>query len=393
MYGNSRQMNHYSPLTVFVLTVACVASWPQAPAQTARFQPLYPAGYSAPGASQTTARSNRLSIPVHAARPVATSKTTTRGQAATAVQLIPPARDLTADRRSITQRTSGRAYRKPQTFLVTDPEVEDAVPLPVPRTALNDAPTQGNLPALGLPSVTDDLNRRQQERVQTYQQLQDKLKQLMLREKKTGTREARAQSEQETPAAPESTEPTSAKDDTAAPDPVVPTQETLPEQATPDVPPMTPTPAAGSRKSMFAEGTGLTKILDGPVDAVAMADNLYAWGDVAIALKVYQEVDMKELSTDDKFWVYYQMASCYRRLNQIEKAQELYRRIAGQQKQSGSLGKLSVWWLSQIQYRNELATTIAQQAELLAAVRSAIAPPADDQNTEEEVASKAPPGI
>ena len=85
-------------------------------------------------------------------------------------------------------------------------------------------------------------------------------------------------------------------------------------------------------------------LVDGPVDRIGLADSLYALNELSISLEMYGKVDLKHVPQSEQFWVSFQRACCLRRLKRIPEAQELYRRLAGQQN-AGWLAEMSRWWL------------------------------------------------
>lgn len=128
------------------------------------------------------------------------------------------------------------------------------------------------------------------------------------------------------------------------------------------IPPPEPVPS-----SVFADGMAAEAILDGPVDRIGLADNLYAIGELQIALEMYQQVDLTQLKESEWFWVKYQIASCFRRLGQTGDAQDQYRRLAGQKK-AGWLAATARWWLDQMDARAALEQEIKRQDEVISAL-------------------------
>jgi hypothetical protein len=103
-------------------------------------------------------------------------------------------------------------------------------------------------------------------------------------------------------------------------------------------------------------------LVDGPVDQVALADNLYRVNEYALALKIYSQVDVRQLSDDQQFWVQFQTASCHRHLGDLPAAREQFRIIAGQP-ESGWLGRSSTWWLNTLRDRAELEEQLSTMQE------------------------------
>jgi tetratricopeptide (TPR) repeat protein len=139
-----------------------------------------------------------------------------------------------------------------------------------------------------------------------------------------------------------------------------------PQSDLPDLSRLMPTPQP-KPSSVFADGMAAEAIIDGPVDRIGLADNLYAMGELQIALEMYQQVDLKQLSESEWYWVKYQIASCYRRLGQISDAQDQYRRLAGQ-KNAGWLATTARWWLDQMDARAALQKKVEEQEQIITAL-------------------------
>ena len=103
-------------------------------------------------------------------------------------------------------------------------------------------------------------------------------------------------------------------------------------------------------------------LVDGPVDRVALADNLYAIGRYSSALEMYARVDLSQLTADQQYWVQYQTASCHRQRGDLVAARKQLRILAGQE-ESGWLGRSSTWWLNALRDRSELENEITALRE------------------------------
>ncbi len=99
--------------------------------------------------------------------------------------------------------------------------------------------------------------------------------------------------------------------------------------------------------------------IDAPVDRLALADNLYAAGETATALKVYSEIDPKTLSEDDRHWYEMQLAGCHRRLGDLEEAAKHYRLLVTVEKPAW-MADLSRWWLVVLDRRESMTRQSAQ---------------------------------
>ena len=136
--------------------------------------------------------------------------------------------------------------------------------------------------------------------------------------------------------------------------------ETLPESS------RTPVPVESEREDLF--GLDGIPLVDGPVDRLALADNFYAEKEFAIALHMYREVRISDLSMDQQYWVQFQQASCLRRLGDLVAARKAYRILAGR-KDGGWLAGMSTWWLNRIEERVQLEEQLAQVEVRLAELK------------------------
>lgn len=114
-----------------------------------------------------------------------------------------------------------------------------------------------------------------------------------------------------------------------------------------EMPAKLPTPASPSDDrpafdSILSEAIAIT---DKPVDRIALANNLFASGELALAQKMYESIELKEVSEAQKVWIQYQMAGCLRRLDNSQEAQSLYRTVAAS-KVAPHWAKRARWWLN-----------------------------------------------
>lgn len=100
-------------------------------------------------------------------------------------------------------------------------------------------------------------------------------------------------------------------------------------------------------------------LVDGPVDRVALADNLYAMGAFPLAMEMYSRVEMEQLPAPQQFWVQFQFASCHRQLGDLPAAKKQLRILAGQE-EAGWLGQSARWWLDLIDDRLEMEKELAE---------------------------------
>jgi hypothetical protein len=104
-------------------------------------------------------------------------------------------------------------------------------------------------------------------------------------------------------------------------------------------------------------------VIDGPIDRLGLADNLYLTGELVLALEMYEQIEASAESPDEIFWVRYQAACCLRRLGSTDEAQAGYRRIA-EAPEAGWLHELSIWWLDRINERLVLEADLQKLKQL-----------------------------
>ena len=85
-------------------------------------------------------------------------------------------------------------------------------------------------------------------------------------------------------------------------------------------------------------------VVDGPIDRLGLANNLYAVGDYALALEMYEQADTVNMTAQQQIWTEYQIANCLRRAGKIAEASNRYRRLADQP-EAGWLSEQSQWWV------------------------------------------------
>lgn len=107
-----------------------------------------------------------------------------------------------------------------------------------------------------------------------------------------------------------------------------------------------------------------TTVLNSPVDRLKLADSLFASGEHALALQMYDAIDRSKISPNDRIWLKYQQASCYRRMGQIAEAESIYRQIAGES-DAEWLAETSRWWLDRLSDRKELGDELRQIQDVL----------------------------
>ncbi|MGE0375006.1 MAG: hypothetical protein AB7Q45_06285, partial [Planctomycetaceae bacterium] len=130
---------------------------------------------------------------------------------------------------------------------------------------------------------------------------------------------------------------------------------------TPGDPPLTLPPHVASHPAAWISQT----VVESPVDRLALADNLFAAGETTTALNLYVELDGQTLSDVDRHWVEMQMASCYRRIGDIEEASKYYRKLVNV-KDPTWMSDMARWWLMVLDKRKSM---VRQSSELDAVIQ------------------------
>ena len=105
-----------------------------------------------------------------------------------------------------------------------------------------------------------------------------------------------------------------------------------------------------------------TDVVEGPIDRLGLANNLYAVGEYALALRMYEHVEQSELSAQQQIWAEYQAANCLRRLGKSGEASNCYRKIAGQP-EAGWLSDQSRWWVDTLERIRQLEKSLESDNE------------------------------
>ncbi len=111
-----------------------------------------------------------------------------------------------------------------------------------------------------------------------------------------------------------------------------------------------------------------TAIVEGPIDRLSLANNLYASGQLGLALEMYAQIDRRSLTPQDKYWVEYQSACCLRKLRRIDEAKKLYRQLVGTP-EAGFLTEMSRWWLDRMADRAALEAEIRNMQTTIDAMK------------------------
>jgi tetratricopeptide (TPR) repeat protein len=102
-------------------------------------------------------------------------------------------------------------------------------------------------------------------------------------------------------------------------------------------------------------------VVDGPIDRLGLANNLFATGEYPMALEMYQEAAKSELTAQQHFWVEYQTANCLRRLGKPAEASQRYRKLADHP-EAGWLSHQARWWVETQEKIRSLEKTLADNA-------------------------------
>lgn len=141
----------------------------------------------------------------------------------------------------------------------------------------------------------------------------------------------------------------------------LPPPEPQPEVALP-APPVSdpPLPAPSPAPSPAP----LAKLVEGPVDRLGLADNLFAMREFLMALEIYSQIDLTPLRPEDRQWIVYQIATIHRHLGRLGEAEQGYRKLAAETDATW-LVLLSRWWLDHLQRRRTLEADITRQKSQL----------------------------
>ena len=122
----------------------------------------------------------------------------------------------------------------------------------------------------------------------------------------------------------------------------------------------TPEPPTAEHQTPAARPLSQTPIVDGAIDRLGLANNLYAIGDYLVAREMYEHTDMAELTAQQQIWAEYQIANCLRRMGQKAEASNRYRRIAAQP-EAGWLSEQSAWWVDVLEQTRQLEKALQEE--------------------------------
>lgn len=103
-------------------------------------------------------------------------------------------------------------------------------------------------------------------------------------------------------------------------------------------------------------------VVHGPIDRLGLANNLYAVGEYQLAMKMYEQTEMADLTAQQQIWTDYQMANCLRRMGRNAEASNRYRRIA-EQPEAGWLSEQSRWWVDVLEQIRQLQSSLEEDTE------------------------------
>ena len=102
-------------------------------------------------------------------------------------------------------------------------------------------------------------------------------------------------------------------------------------------------------------------VVDGPIDRLGLANNLFATGGYPLALEMYQQTPAADLTAPQHFWVEYQTANCLRRLGNLTEATNRYRKLADHA-EAGWLSEQAHWWVETLEEICSLQKALADNA-------------------------------
>ena len=129
-------------------------------------------------------------------------------------------------------------------------------------------------------------------------------------------------------------------------------------------------------------------VVDGPIDRLGLANNLFAVGQYPLALEMYQQASAEVLTSHQTFWVEYQTANCLRRLDKKAEASQRYRKLASQP-EAGWLSQQAQWWVETLEKIRILESTLADHTidQHRATVEEMEAGAADEESSQQPPAS------
>ena len=102
-------------------------------------------------------------------------------------------------------------------------------------------------------------------------------------------------------------------------------------------------------------------VVDGPIDRLGLANNLFVVGEYPLALEMYQQAAGATLTPNQDFWVEYQTANCLRRLGNPADASNRYRNLANHP-EAGWLSQQANWWVETLEKIRILEKTLSDHS-------------------------------
>lgn len=149
--------------------------------------------------------------------------------------------------------------------------------------------------------------------------------------------------------------------------------ETLPTEA-PQAPPdvqSEPEPQTETH-SIWDDEVVLSTITvtENAINRLALANNLYAAGEIKIALKIYSQLRL-ESDTKDQAWVIYQVGHCHRRLGNKSESDQAFRFVAALPN-GGRWSQYASWWLNNGDNWGRVDAKSKQLADAVSRLRSLV---------------------
>jgi hypothetical protein len=112
------------------------------------------------------------------------------------------------------------------------------------------------------------------------------------------------------------------------------------------------------------EGPVLPKQPDGaegpttqPLDALALAENLYRAGDFDAALKAFRQIDLTGMRAEERVPVQYLIATCLRKLGKAGEAEARYREVANS-RLDPVMAECAQWQLATMRWQSDLRSQV-----------------------------------
>jgi len=126
-------------------------------------------------------------------------------------------------------------------------------------------------------------------------------------------------------------------------------RSTNPEHAEPHSGPLTDRPYSSTAPDKT--------VVEGPIDRIGLANNLYAVGEYRLAMDMYENATAGDLSAQQQIWAEYQTANCLRRLGKNSEASNRYRKLGGKP-EAGWLSEQSNWWVEVLEQVRQLEKSL-----------------------------------